>query len=526
MMAQIRLKTLFVWLASAGLVAFLTHPLPAQDGKPKHGGTLVFGLEKDASTLNPFVRMQSTDMDIRTHIYEPLLDTDIKGNIIPALAQSWEISKDGLNYTFRLRRGVKFHNGQEMTAEDVVWSANYSMNPKVGATGGTQLDKVKSVAALDRYAVRFTLAASQASFLSRMATLRPFPVVPRDSIPENAEKLSTYPPGTGPFAFKEWKPERELVLTRFRDYWQKGVPYLDEVVFKPVADPTVRFAAVRAGDLQMIERTPYVFVKKAETGEVSQIKATPARISGFDRLAFNVVEPPFNNQKLRLAVAYAIDKKRYLEGVYWGYGEPTDQRSYPGSPWFVKLAPMERDPAKVKSLLKEAGVGENFEFEILGRKGSEEAYQVLQSQLMTAGFKVKVLVLSGGAYQERTRSGEFQAVVLGGSLAPDPDDVYTPEYACEEEAVKAKKRRLNYPGYCNSEVDRLLEEAGKITDQKMRYELYSKVARILHEEMPVVNLALVPRFFTYNQKVKGFATDAAGRFSTTTFGMSRVWLDK
>jgi ABC-type transport system substrate-binding protein len=413
-----------------------------------------------------------------------------------------------------------------MTAEDIVWCANYAMNPKVGATGGTQLDRVKSVAALDRYTVRFTLTVSQGSFLSRMASLRPFPVVPRNSIPENAEKFSTYPPGTGPFAFKEWKPERELVLARFRDYWQKGVPYLDELVIKPVSDPTVRFASVRAGDLHMIERTPYVFVKKAESGEVSQIKATPARISGFDRLAFNVAAPPFNNQKLRLAVAYAVDKKRYLEGVYWGYGEPIDQRSYPGSPWFVKLPPMERDPAKVKTLLKEAGVGENFEFEILGRQGAEESYQVLQNQLTNAGFKVKLVVLSGSAYQERTRSGDFQSVLLGGSLAPDPDDIYPAEYVCEEDLVKAKKRRLNYPGYCNPEVDRLLDEAGKITDQKKRYELYAKVTRILNDEMPVLNLALVPRFFAYNQKVKGFVTDAAGRFSTTTFGISHVWLEK
>jgi peptide/nickel transport system substrate-binding protein len=521
-MPQIFFKTFL-----ASLVFILALPASAaEDPKPKYGGTLIFGLEKDVSTLNPFVRMQSTDMDVRTHVYEALLDTDINGIIVPALAQSWEVSKDGLTYTFRLRRGVKFHNGKEMTADDVLWSANYAMNPKVGATGGTQAENIKSVAAIDRSTIRFTLKAPQASFLSRMATLRPFPVVPRDAIPENAEKFSTYPPGTGPFAFKEWKPEREIVLTRFRDYWQKGVPYLDEVVFKPVPDPSVRFASLRAGDLHMIERTPYQFVKKVTTGEATQVKAVPARISGFDRLAFNVVEPPFNNAKLRLAVAYAVDKKRYSEGVYWGYGEPTDQRGYPGSPWFVKLPPMERDLAKVKSLLKDAGVGENFEFEILGRKGDEDAYQVLQNQLTTAGFKVKVSVVSSSAYQQRTRTGEFQSVILGGSLAPDPDDIYTPEYACEEEAVKAKKRRLNYPGYCNPEVDKLLAEAAKITDQKKRYELYSKVARILHDEMPVVNLTLVPRFFTYSEKLKGFNTDAAGRFSTTTFGISRVWLEK
>ena len=501
-------------------------PLLGQEAKPQYGGRLVFGLEKDASTLNPFIRMQSTDLDIRAHIYEALLDTDIDGNVIPALAESWEISKDGLAYTFKLRRGVKFHNGQEMTAEDVKWSADYAMNPKVGATGGTQLDRVKGISVTDRTTIRFTLNVPSASFLPRMATLRPFPVVPRGSVPEQAEKLATFPPGTGPFAFKEWKPGRELVLTRFKDYWQRGLPYLDELIFKPAEDPTVRFASLRAGDLDIIERTPYAFVKKVEIGELRNVKATAARASGFDRLVFNIVEPPFNNLKLRLAVAYAIDKEQFLKGAYWGYGEPVDQRAYLGSPWHIKLPPRSRDLARVKSLLKEAGVGETFEFEILGRRGSEEAYQVLQNQLNTAGFKAKVVVLGGSAYQQRTRSGEFQAVILGGSLAPDPDDIYPAEYGCEEELVKAKMRRLNYPGYCNKEVDKLLEEAGRITEQKRRYELYSKAVRILHDEAPVIPLAFIPRFFTHSEKVKGFSTDPLGRFSTTTFGISRVWIDK
>jgi len=516
----------FRWTLFTSLLLWSLSPLWGQEGKPRYGGRLVIGLEKDVSTLNPFVRMQSTDMDVRTHIYEALLDTDLAGNIIPALAESWEISKDGLSYTFKLRRGVKFHNGQEMTAEDIRWCAEYAMNPKVGATGGSQLDEVKGITAVNPYTIRFTLKTPQASFLSRMATLRPFPVVPKGSLSEGEEKSSTFPPGTGPFVFKEWRPEREIVLTRFRDYWQRGVPYLDEVVFKPVPDPTVRFTSLRAGDLDLIERTPYAFVRKLASGEARHIKVTAAAASGFDRLVFNVVDPPFDNPKLRLAVAYAIDKKHYLQGAYWGYGEPIDQRAYAGSSWFVKLPPRGRDVDRVKQLLREAGAGENFEFEILGRKGSEEAYQVLQQQLNSAGLKAKVVVLSGSAYQQRTRTGEFQAALLGGSVALDPHDVYPAEYGCEAEMVKAKTRRLNYAGYCNQEADRLLDEAGKITDYKKRHELYSKVARILHDEAPVVSLAFIPRFFTYNERVKGFTTDAVGRFSSTTFGISRAWIER
>jgi peptide/nickel transport system substrate-binding protein len=519
------MKRSTAWLIAA-LVLGLPYLSQGQESKPKYGGTLSFGIERDISTLNPFVLMRSTDLYVRSLIYESLLDEDLKGNIIAGLAESWNVSKDGLRYTFKLRRGVKFHNGQEVTAEDVKWCADYAMEPKNGSEGFIYLRGVNAVRAVDRTTVEFTLKQPRAVFLSYMATLRPFPVVPKGSVPAASDKIDNFPPGTGPFRFKEWKRLAQVVFTRNNDYWQRGVPYLDQVIVKIAEDPTVRFTALRAGDLDMIERTPHAFVQKVDSGEVRNIKSTAARFGGFRRIVFNVADAPFNNRKLREAVSYALDRKQFIQAAFWGYGTPVQQRIPAGNPWHVKLPERERDLAKVKALLKEAGVGDDFAMEILGRKGVEAEQQILQQQLQSAGIKVKLLVLEGAAYRQQQRRGEFQAVLFGGDLPSDPADAYGPEYACDEESVQAKKRAMNMAGYCNKDLDRLLAQADSVTDQKKRRELYSRAIKIIHDEVPDLPLAYVPRFFTYHEKFKGFLTDADGRFNGTTFGLSRIWMER
>ncbi|MGH7832761.1 MAG: ABC transporter substrate-binding protein [Candidatus Binatia bacterium] len=504
----------------------LTLAALAQAQTPKPGGTLVFGLERQLSTFNPFIRAGGVDLDVRTLIYEGLLDKDTKGNIVPALAETWTVSKDGLVYNFKLRRGVKFHNGKELTSADVKWTVDYAMNPKNGAEGLSYLRGVRNVRVPDPLTIEFTLSEPKPIFLAYLALLRPFMIVPAGSVPSVSEKIDAFPPGTGPFVFKEARSLGHVVLARNPSYWQKGLPYLDQVVFRTSEDPTVRFTNLRAGDLDLIERAPYVFVRKIESGDHSNLRATAAPYAGFRRLIFNVAEPPFDSLKFRQAVAFAIDRKEYLEAAFWGYGTPTQQR-FPGdSPWHTKFPDRERDVAKVKSLLKEAGAGADFQVELLGRRGTESEYQIIQRQLETAGIKVKVLLLEGAAFRERQRRGNYQLGLFGGDYPDDPADTYPPEYACDEEALKAKKRTRNWPGYCNREVDRLLAQAAAAPDLKKRQELYGKVTRILFDEVPDISLAYVPRFFTYHEKVKGFTTDADGRFSAGTFGVTKTWIDR
>ena len=233
-------------IAAAFLIVFLAGGWLEGAESPRYGGRLVFGVVRDISGLNPFVRTRSTNKYVRQIAYETLLDYDEKGQLAPALAESWSVSPDSRLYTIRLRRGVKFHNGEELTAEDVKWSAEYAKDPKNAATGVNFLAKVQTVSAKDKFTVEFLLKEPQAIFLNLLASMEAsFPVLPKGSVPAAQSNLSSPPPGTGPFEFKEYKTAREMVFVRHKNYWQKGVPYLDELVLKPVEDEQVRFASDR-----------------------------------------------------------------------------------------------------------------------------------------------------------------------------------------------------------------------------------------------------------------------------------------
>jgi peptide/nickel transport system substrate-binding protein len=514
---KLTVTVLTVWFLIAAAA------LPAAES-PRHGGRVVFGIRNDITTLNPFVRNNSTNYYVRGLAYESLLDFDRSGKHVPALATSWSVSPDAKTYTFKLRSGVRFHNGKELGAEDVKWSVEYAMDPNNGATGLAPLKGVRAVNARDKLTVEFVLSEPNALFLSLLATISPFPVVPQGSVATGQRKLAALPPGTGPFVFKDYKADREIVFVANKNYWQKGLPYLDEIVLKPVREDMVRFTSLRAGDLDMIERTSYSFVGKILKGEFRELRATEAKYAGFRRVLFNVADPPFNNLKLRQAVHYAIDKRKYIEGAFWGLGEPTDQRVPKESPWHVKLPEVKRDPAKVAALLKEAGAGPNFEVELMGLQAEDEELQVIHQQLTTAGIKARVVIVERGARESRESRGEFMMLLSGSEVPAEPGEEYPGELGCKEEDVKAKRRVENSAGYCNKEVDRLLAEALRTADAKKRYEIYVKVMRILHEGIPEIPLVFVPRYFTYHRKIRGFETDADGRFNTTTTGFSRVWI--
>lgn len=503
--------TLLVFVASA----------PAAE-TPRRGGRLILGLRNDITAVNPFMRTTSTNFAVRGIAYEPLIDFDKDSKVVPALATSWKVSPDGKLYTFNLRRGVKFHNGKELTAADVKWSAMYAMDPKNGATGIVPLRAVGSVNAKDKYTVEFVMKEVDSAFLATLGSIRPFPIVPEGSVSD--PRSQTMPPGTGPFAFKEYKADREIVFVRHPDYWQKGLPYLDEIILRPIRDETVRFTSVRAGDVDIVERTAYGSVRGVLKGDYPDLRATEAKYAGFRRMLFNVADPPFNNLKLRQAVRYALDKKQFIEGAFWGLGQPADQLVPKESPWFIKLPEMKRDLEKVKALVKEANVPANLELELMGLQTEGEELQVIQSLLSSAGLKTKVVILERGARETREDRGEFMMLLSGSDVPAELGMEYPGELGCNEEEVKTKKRGENSSGYCNKELDRLMAEAARTIDPKKRYEIWSKAVRIVHEEVPEIPLAFIPRYYTFHKKVRGFETDWDGRFNMTTAGFSRVWI--
>ncbi len=515
-------RLVFLIFTLVGLTGWVMTAKSASD-KPKRGGTLTMAVRKDITLMNPLVTTRSTDRSIRELMFESLLGVDLKGNIQPYLAESWNISKDGKTYTFNLRKGVKFHDGREMTAADAKFSIDYTMNPKNGAYGFSNLSAVDKVETVDRYTLKITVKKINPPFISYLTEITSFSVIPKDSLKEGINKPTNYPPGTGPFKFGSWKPKQRMVFERYDDYWGHKA-FVDKVVLRPVRNSTIRFTALRSGDVDMVERTPYEWVKQLVDGKIKGINFVKAPYAGFRRLIFNVASRHFSNRKLRQAVAHAIDRKEILEAAYLGFGDPTDQKFPHGHAWYMDDVHVPKfDLAKAKSLLREAGYkGQAIPLMVRQGEDQETEATVLQAQLKKIGMKIKVELMDYGAYSSRLRKGEFSFMFYGGGYDQDPTLAYTADLLCGN----PKKRASNVAGYCDKGMDAMLKKAEVEIDPKKRRALFKQILTKLNDDLPFVPVGYVPRFFTFRDDVKGFLTDSRGGFRPWGSGLNYTWQEK
>ena len=264
------MKRLFTYAFILGLLLGFTSPWAMAADQPKRGGTLTMAISNKMKMMNPLVRTSSVEKRIRDLMFESLLSLDLKGKVQSNLAESWEVSKDGKTYTFRLRKGVKFHNGQEVTAEDAKFAIDYTLNPKNGAYGIKDLNQVEGAKAVDRHTLKIFLKNPTPAFPILVASIRSFSVIPKGSLEEGIGKPVKFPAGTGPFKFAEWKPGRRIVFDRFDDYWGQKA-YVDRVILRVIGNSTVRFTALRAGDVDVIVRVPHEWVNTVEQGKIKGI---------------------------------------------------------------------------------------------------------------------------------------------------------------------------------------------------------------------------------------------------------------
>ena len=506
-------------------VCALTMPLNAASVQPKRGGTITLAISRDMTVMNPLVDTSSTQRRIRDLIFEPLLGIDPQGNLQARLAESWESAPDGKRYIFRLRKGVKFHNDQEMTAEDVKFAVDYSLNPKNGARGFALLSPIDRITALDRYTVEMVMKRPTPRFLYLLTEITPFSVIPNGSVSEGMRNPAKFPPGTGPFRFVEWQPQQRIILERFDNYWGPKA-LVDKAVLRVINDITVRFTALRAGDVDIVERAAYEWIKEIADNKVKGLNFVQSRYAAGRAIEFNVVDPPFNNKKLRLAVAHALDRKEFLHAAYFGFGEPSDQRYPKGHKWYIEGAPAPAyDLNRARSLLKEAGYkGEAIE--IMGNLGEQAEVEaaVIQSQLRKIGMNIQIRMLDRGAAFDMRRKGQYAFKLAGGgTVGPDPVDAYLPIHVCEPDP---RNRNQNETGYCDKEMDVLLQRAYTEHDPNKLRELLKRVVEKINDDVPELSVGFAPRFFAVRDFVKGFTTTHDGEFQWSGGGLSQTWLDK
>lgn len=482
---------------------------------PVRGGTLRIGWIADAKTLDPHFSVQFAERYVLYMVFNTLVGLDKSFNIVPELARSWQVSPDGKQVTFQLQRGVKFHDGTDFTAEVVKWNIERILDPQTKSPQRSQLEPaVAAVKVVDPHTVTFELKKPFPALLAALAE-RPGFIVSPAAVKQAGADFGRRPVGTGPFRFVEWVQDSHVTLERFADYWDKGKPYLDRVVFRVVPDPTVRLTMVRTGEVDIatdVDAKDVPALQGDPNLKVS-VMEPPAR---WTALQWQVDKPPFNNKALRQAIALAIDRNELKNVLFRGFGEPARGPVIQGLWWFApNLKGFEYDPELAKKKLAEAGYPNGFRHKFVVENTPQWIRQaeLLQAQLrkinVTMDFE---LVNTADAYalivQRKTNWTHTRW-----TQRADPNGLL--------HILFHSKGFANSTGYSNPRVDELLDRAASIYDPEQRKPLYYEVQRLIVDDAPYVFLDYTTEFAVMSRKVQnwGWIPDLIPRFR-------ELWLEK
>ena len=520
----------FLYLAAMGTAGFTfagsIEPGHGAQNRPKYGGRLRVGERYGSTGLDAHRNQTYIDFQNYVLMYNALA---IPGplpqvNIYPDIAKSWEISKDGKEYTFPLREGVKFHNGKELDSGDVKYSIERVMNPATRAPRAFAYRWVDSVNLIDKYHLKIKLKEPFGPFLSAL-TIQNCPIIPAGWEPTGTKPA----PGTGPFVFKAFVPNETTELTRFDQYWgideKTGdrLPYLDSIYIKKIVDESVRWTALRTGDLDYINLPPRnVVLEQTKKPTPGVVTVMPQPVA-YTAIIFNTSKPPFDNKKVRQAIAHAIDKKELITAAYWGLGEPVNNQAFSSrSRMYVPVKDREVDLAKAKQLLAEAGYPNGFktEFSTFSDATYVDGCNAAVGQLKKVGIEATIKVTDRAPFYEASRKGEYAIGFRGDSERLDPDDAY---YLWLHSGEVDKN---NWSRYRNREFDALLEKGRTTWKWEERMPIYQKVIEIVKEDLPLLYLAksIIP--LAYRDYVKGFEAGMATWFGYHGGGFVKTWFDK
>jgi peptide/nickel transport system substrate-binding protein len=484
---------------------------------PKYGGTLRFAMRADPTTIDPHLGGDYATFFTKRLVCPSLVGVNVDNVNVPGLAESWGVSPDGLTITFHLRKGVLFHNGREMTAEDVKFSYDRVMDPKVGSPGRKQFRNIKSIDVVDRDTVKIHLGKKDGGFFVKLGE-KYASIIPPESV--DADGKVKHPVGAGPFKFVEWRPNNYIKLVRFDKYYEKGLPYLDEVMLKPIKEPAVRLAGLRAGDLDIAEDFPLSEIRKIEESKQFNVYTKPGAAISY--LAFNLHKPPFNDVRVRRAVALAIDKGEISEAVFWGYALPTNQVYPPGSPWDLDVPPKySKNIAKSEELLREAGYANGFKTTMIASDAIPhrlQISQVIQSQLKKVGIDIQLEMLDKATFYKKWASTDFAMLVGGAPVRPDA------AYHFQECYHSQGSINNWYSDMSIPELDKLVDDSSRTMDYEIRKKLYTQAQQIIEDQLPFVNLLSIPRPTVWAKSVQGFEPNRRGQSAYQGGGITTTWL--
>lgn len=443
-------------------------PTAAGEELGQPGGELIYGLSSDPPNMDPHIATGAAAETVKMQIYSGLLRFWIGGEIQPELAEQYEISEDGLTYTFTLRQGVKWHDGSDFSGADVKASFERIKNEETGASFRAQLSPISEVDDTTDGVITLTLSQTSAPLLTYLA--HPNTSILQKAFLDGGGDPNTTSIGTGPFKLDSREPGVRISLVKNEEYFIEGRPMLDKLTFIPYADENTRMAAIRGGEIHMADYVPWKDMDAFESD--AKFKLYTGNAAAFMTLIYNTTQPPFDNPAVRVALGYAIDRQAVIDIVFFGRGTPITGGLVPPDNWAHNAAlegTYSYDPEKAIALLQEAGVDPSTlsvrllsTSQYLMHQGTGE---VVQANLRDIGIDCELELYDWPTTVDKGNKGEFQFRIHGlGMGYGDPDFMY--------EFFHSGTPYTKVTGFSDAEIDRMLEEGRAELDQAKRKEIY------------------------------------------------------
>lgn len=484
-------------------------PTAAQDN------ILIMARAADATGLDPHTQTAFASLRLMELVYEPLLRVDDELEIIPALAESWEFSDDGLTLTFTLRQAVKFHDGSDMTSEDVVASLNRILDENVGAATRTNLLSITTIEAPDDYTVVLTLSLPDVPLLAALASAN-VAIMPAELIAEGDPTTTVI--GTGAYQLDNWTPNETTTLSAFADYWGEG-PFVDGIEIRIIPDEQAIMDGLKTGEIHFaLFNDPLIATQPLGEADVTVNRAPSL---DYHVLQLRASEPPLDILEVRQAIACAINREEILETASEGRGTVTGPLTIPRFQMDQsELFCYEQDLDRARELMAEAGFGEEgFPLTVMVAKAEPPTAlaeaQTIQRQLGQIGIRVAIEVLELDVYVDRWLAGDFTAAVALNGGRPDPYTMYARYWINDAQFA-------NTAGYIDETLDSLMKQGQVETNPAARFDIFAEFQRHITEVAPWVWLYNGFNYTGQQNSVTGFVPNP----TSTIYTLNQVQINQ
>ncbi len=457
----------------------------------KSSNHVVVGIQQDVDSLDPHKATAAGTKEILFNIFEGLVKSDENGNLMNAVASDYVVSDDGLTYTFTLRDGIKFHNGEDVTVEDV----KYSLERASGLLDGTvlisSLKTLTGVNIVDENTVSVTVSSANTELIYSFVAA----IIPQGS----GEDEAGAPIGTGPFSFVSYQPQEGMVVEKFADYWQKGLPKLDKVTFKIVTNPDTALLDLKGGSIDI-----YPYLTDSQAGELKKDFQILSQASDVVQALFlNNATAPFDDVRVRQAINYALDKKTINDFVAGGNGVPVSSAMLPTLRDFYEdlndVYGLDQNIEEAKKLLKEAGYENGLDIEITVPSNYEfhmQTAEVVVDVLAKAGINAKINPVEWNTWLDEVYNGrKYQSTICG--ITCD----MTPGYLLNRFQTESPKNFINFS---NAEYDEVYLKAQAALNLTEKAEYYKRLQEILTEEAGSAFIQIPPITLAMNPGLTGY----------------------